>query len=77
MSHSMSHFIQMTHKTALDGQGIFQLGIIQDFFKSMKIPLSRIGLNGELFNLDPSSNRSFWTDFDRKGFKLKTSSAST
>ena len=64
----MTNFIQMIHKTPLDGEGIFQLGIIQDFFKKMKIPLSRIGLDGELFNLDWTSNRNFWTDFDRKGF---------
>ena len=58
----------MINKTAIDDEGIFQLGLIQDFFKKMKISLSRVAIIGDIFNLDWTSNRNFWTDFDRKGF---------
>ena len=56
----------MIYKTALDGEGIFQLGLIQDFFKRMRIPLPQIAIIGEIFNLDFTFNRNFWADFDRK-----------
>ena len=42
----MSHTIQMIHKTAIDGMGIFQLGMVPDFFKKMKIPIFDIKVKG-------------------------------
>ena len=42
----------MIFKTPIDGIGIFQLGIIQDFFKKMKISISQIKLIGDYFDLD-------------------------
>ena len=60
----------MINKTAIDDEGIFQLGLIQDFFKKMKIPLSQVAIIGDIFNLDWTSNRNFWTDFDRNSFKF-------
>ena len=57
----------MISKTALDGEGIFQLGLVQDLFKKMKIPLSNVKVIGEYFDLDlrfrDSSN--FDTHFQR------------
>ena len=68
MTHQLiNDLIQMISKTALDGEGIFQLGLIQDFFKKMKIPLSNVKVIGEYFDLDlrfrDSSN--FDTHFQR------------
>ena len=48
----MTSLIQMISKTALDGEGIFQLGLVQDFFKKMNIPLSQIKVVGDFFDLD-------------------------
>ena len=42
----------MIYKTPIDGIGIFQLGIIQYFFKKMKVPLTKVKVNGEYFDLD-------------------------
>ena len=80
---AMSHTIQMIHKTAIDGMGIFQLGMVQDFFKKMKIPLSEIQVNGEYFDLllspvqirnltrfNKIPSQSFLTKFNRKGFGI-------
>ena len=63
----MTHLFQMIHKTAIDGMGIFQLGLIQDFFKKMKIPLSNVKVIGEYFDLDLRYRASsdFDTDFPR------------
>ena len=73
----------MIHKTAIDGLGIFQLGMVQDFFKKMKIQISEVQVNGEYFDLQLSQNQirnltrfnkipsqSFLTKFNRKGFGM-------
>ena len=59
----------MTNKTALDGEGIFQLGLIQDFFKKMKIPISKIKIIGDYFDLDCHYNRNFRREILRNSFE--------
>ena len=73
----------MINKTSIDGKGVFQLGMVQDFFKMMKIPLSQVQVNGEYYDLRLSQNqirnlvrfnripsRSFQTKFNRKDFEM-------
>ena len=67
----MSHTIQMIHKTAIDGMGIFQLGMVPDFFKKMKIPISDIKVEGEFFDLDRYQNPNFRREFISNNFKFK------
>ena len=55
----------MIYKTPIDGIGIFNLGIIQDFFKKMKIPLSKVKVIGEYFDLDMRFKTEFERDFPR------------
>ena len=69
----MTHNIKMVSKTALDGKGIFQLGLIQDFFKKMKLPLSQVKVEGDYFDLDRDLNRNFRRDFPRNSFKFNNS----
>ena len=80
-SSAMTHPIQMIHETAIDGICIFQLGMVQDFFKKMKIPLSQVQVQGEFFDLLLSQNQirnlsrrqpnpAFMTKFNRKGLKF-------
>ena len=59
----------MTNKTAVDGKGIFQLGLIQDFFKKMKIPISEIKIIGDYFDLDCHYNRNFRKEILRNSFE--------
>ena len=53
----------MIFKTPIDGIGIFQLGIIQDFFKKMKIPPSKVKVIGKYFDLDMRYKTEFKRDF--------------
>ena len=55
----------MIYKTPIDDVGLFQLGIIQDFFKRMKIPLSEVKVSGEYFDLDMRFMTEFERDFPR------------
>ena len=79
----MSHQFKMIHKTAIDEIGIFQLGMVQDFFKKMKIPLSQVQVQGEYFDLlltqvqirnltrfNKIPSQSFLNKFNRKGFEI-------
>ena len=66
---TMTHYIQMTNKTAVDGKGIFQLGLVQDFFKKMKISISEIKIIGDYFDLDCHYNRNFRTEILRNSFE--------
>jgi hypothetical protein len=40
----------MIHETAMDGKGIFNLDIVQKFFKKMKVPLDQIKVKGDFFD---------------------------
>ena len=64
----MSHFIQMAYSAALDGPGIFNLERIQLFFKKMKLPLSKVIIKQDYFELyDPSlSDNQRFADFVRQ-----------
>ena len=55
----------MIHKTAIDDMGIFHLGLIQDFFKKMRIPLSKVKVIGEYFDLDLRYKKEFAKYFPR------------
>ena len=59
----------MINKTAIDDEGIFQLGLIQDFFKKMKIPISEIKIIGDYFDLDCHYNRNFRREILRNNFE--------
>ncbi len=42
----------MIQGTAMDLQGIYQLEIVQQFFKIMKIPLDQVKVKGDFFDFN-------------------------